>query len=104
MKYSVACYNRACQAPQPSWSMDIWRSLSRCAQDVAVQMTMQQLVDGRLRVASKQEYFFVSVNKPNNGKLDMGHDTLTSVALQGRANDVVGMNLSELKVMPMSVC
>jgi len=35
-----------------SWNMDIWSSLSRCAQDVAVQMTMQQLVDGRLVVQS----------------------------------------------------
>lgn len=41
--------------------MGVWQPLSHSAQDAAVRMTIQQLIDGKMRTASLQNSFLCKI-------------------------------------------
>ena len=46
VRYCIGCYSRTCGQSRSRWSGDEWTPLFMAAQEVALSMALQQLIDG----------------------------------------------------------
>ena len=46
VRYCIGCYSRACGQSRSKWAGQDWTPLFQATQEVALNMTLQQLIDG----------------------------------------------------------
>ena len=49
VRYCVGCYSRTCGQPRSKWAGQDWTPLFQATQEVSLNMTLQQLIDGECK-------------------------------------------------------